>query len=50
MKVGREVWTPDQQRTTPQARRIAQHPGHAEPHINKSIKCGISGISAGGIG
>jgi hypothetical protein len=25
----REVWTPDQQRTTPQERRVAQHPGHA---------------------
>jgi hypothetical protein len=24
----RQRWTPDQQRTTPQARRAAQHPGH----------------------
>ena len=39
-----------QQRITPQARRAAQHPGHANPHINKSIRCGISGMSAGGIG
>jgi hypothetical protein len=22
------MWTPDQQRITPQARRAAQHPGH----------------------
>jgi hypothetical protein len=24
-------WAPDQQRTTPQERRAAQHPGHARP-------------------
>jgi hypothetical protein len=24
-----QPWTPDQQRTTPQARRAAQHPGNA---------------------
>src|SRR6266404_7102998 len=26
----RRAWTPDQQRTTPQERRTAQHPGHAK--------------------
>jgi len=25
--VSRTAWTPDQQRTTPQVRRVAQHPG-----------------------
>ena len=28
----------------------AQHPRMRRPHINKSIRCGISGMSAGGIG
>src|SRR6266567_5635799 len=28
-------WTPDQQRTTPQARRAAQHPGNARPSSQK---------------
>jgi len=26
-------WTPDQQRTTPQARRVAQHPGNADSAV-----------------
>jgi hypothetical protein len=26
----RDLVTPDQQRTTPQERRVAQHPGHAD--------------------
>src|ERR1700727_3832454 len=30
-------WTPDQQRTTPQARRAAQHPGNAK--IKRSGRC-----------
>ena len=30
------VWTPDQQRTTPQGRRVAQHPGHAQHHSSLS--------------
>jgi hypothetical protein len=43
------TWTPDQQRTTPQARRVRSIRG-TRPHINKSIKCGIRGMSAAGIG
>src|SRR5207244_987916 len=27
-----DSWTPDQQRTTPQARRVAQHPGNVVSH------------------
>jgi hypothetical protein len=30
---GRRAWAPDQQRTTPQARRAAQHPGNAVPYL-----------------
>jgi hypothetical protein len=30
---GRGVWAPDQQRTTPQARRAAQHPANAVPYL-----------------
>ena len=30
--------------------RAAQHPGNAVIYIHKSIRCGISGMSAGGIG
>jgi hypothetical protein len=26
----RQMWTPDQQRTTPQERRVAQHPGNGQ--------------------
>jgi hypothetical protein len=32
----RSVWTPDQQRTTPQGRRVAQHPGHDRRGIHPS--------------
>src|SRR5450631_950574 len=39
------AWTPDQQRTTPQVRRAAQHPGNASapamrlPSMRKLVNC-----------
>jgi hypothetical protein len=35
-------WTPDQQRTTPQLRRAALHPGHAIGWLSKETKQGKS--------
>lgn len=33
-------WTPDQQRTTPQQRRVAQHPGNAaRDALHRSLHC-----------
>src|SRR5712671_2387004 len=34
-------WTPDQQRTTPQGRRVAQHPGHAMGAIVRWARVGF---------
>jgi hypothetical protein len=48
--VHRRAGTHDGPRNSSASLRAAQHPGNAVHHINKSIKCGISGMSAGGIG
>ncbi len=48
--VHRRAGTHDGPRNSSASLRAAQHPGNAVHHINKSIRCGISGMSAGGIG
>jgi hypothetical protein len=35
-------WAPDQQRTTPQGRRVAQHPGHAMGTILRWARAGFA--------
>jgi hypothetical protein len=36
---------PDQQRTTPQGRRIAQHPGHVPGAENSAATASIAGVT-----